>query len=642
MQCTRATASGLILLVSLAGLGCQSQGALVASADAAPGGGGAGGAGGGFFVPDAGTTSADARADAVAADLGSPDVPPIISACSGAPVGPAALRRLTNTQYLRTLRDLVAVAPTTPLPPEGDRDGFEERSQWVSELHVAAWNKAAEEVAAALLPGLMSLLACPGGVVDDTCARSFITSFGRRAYRHPLTAPEVDAHFRLYSQVRALGDPLDGIGAVVQLMLQSPHFLYRPEVQGRPAGGGRLALSPFEVASRLSYFLWGSMPDAVLMEAAETGKLSTPLEIAAQARRMVRDSRARSGTDDFFRQWLDIDRVLAATKDPVAFPGWSPDLAAAMREEGYRFLQQVIFDGDGKLATLLTSSEGIVNAPLAQLYGVTISGADWQRVDLGAAHRRGLLTQAWFLASQSRSDESSPVRRGLFVRDRLFCQQVPPPPPNVEDVVPRQPGVTTRERFTAHLSNPACAGCHRLIDPLGYPFENYDGIGAFRAIDNGKPIDASGELNGTDVDGPVTDALALIKRLATSGQVRGCVTQRWYELAAGRAREDVDGCVLSELERGFSASDGNLMDLMVAIASSPAFRARPSREVVGGDTTLPLITNPPDRLSVKKMILDLLATQVNQLSQRLAVPEDRVRLDQHLSGLRALERLLVP
>jgi hypothetical protein len=561
---------------------------------------------------DLGALPPDAQPDPDLAVATPPDVPPA-SAC-GAETAP--LRRLTTTQYQRTVRELTGVTVSTMFPIAETSDGFDDRVevQTNSTVQVAAWNDAAEEIVTAVSAKLPALTGC--AAIDDACARSFITSFGLRAYRRPLTTAEVEAHLAIYTQVKMLGDASDGILAVLRVMLQSPSFLYRPEIAGAVTGG-LMAPTPYETATRLSYFLWGNMPDAALFDAAARAELSTPDQLGAQVRRMLLDPRARQGTNDFVRQWLGIDRVLDVPKDAALYPTWNATLAAAMREEGYRFAQQVIFDGDARLSTLLTSPDGIVNGPLAQLYGVTIAGTDWQSADLSKQQRLGLLTRGWFLAGRS-----SIAARGVFVRERLFCQPIPPPPPNIDPPPPQtMPGATNRERYQSQITSPACAGCHNLFDGLGFPFESYDGIGAFRTTDNGKPIDTSGQIVGTeDSDGMVADAPGLIRRLAASAQVRDCVATRWYELAIGRSIDQAGDCRASELKRSFRAGMGNLRELTSALGA-------------------PLISAPGQR-TVQKIVLDLLGSQLAQLRQRLALPDDRQHLDQHLSGLRELEKKL--
>jgi len=228
--------------------------------------------------------------------------------------------------------------------------------------------------------------------------------------------------------------------------------------------------------------------------------------------------------------------------------------------------------------------------------------------------------------------------RGSFIRTRLLCQPIPAEPPAVPPPGPSPPGnSTTRERYQAHASNPACATCHVLMDPLGFPFEAYDGLGVFRRSENGKPIDTSGEVTATDVDGPVTDALALSRRLAASERTRACFTGRWYELATGHQRSDADACRTDELDRAFRSSDGKVKQLLIDLATLTALAPRPAAEVLDPRPPQPLLANP---VEVEKMVLDLIGSQLAQLRARLALPLDRERLDQHLAGVRSLERQL--
>jgi hypothetical protein len=547
----------------------------------------------------------------------------------------APLRRLTTTQYQRTVRDLTGLTVTTMFPVPASRDGFDDLVEVQDNgiLQVGAWHEAAEAIVAGLADKLSAFTGC--ATIDDACAQSFVLKFGLRAYRRPLTVAEVDAHLAVFNQVKMLGDASDGILAVLRVMLQSPHFLYRPEISGAVSAGGMIP-TPYEVASRLSYFLWGSTPDATLLDFASRAELNSTTQVDAQIRRMLLDPRARQGTNDFIRQWLSVDQVLDVPKDPALYPTWNADLAAAAREEAYRFAQQVIFDEGGRLATLLTSTQGTINAPLAQLYGVTITGTDWQSADLSSQHRLGLLTQGWFLAGRG-----TIASRGNFVRERLLCQPIPPPPPNVDPQPPQSmPGATNRERYQSQLLNPVCAACHTLFDGIGFTFESYDAIGAFRTIDNGKPIDTSGQIIGSqDVDGMVTDAPALIRRLADSAQVRDCLVDRWRTLAIGREADTADACRVSQLERLFRGGNGNVRDLIAAIALDAARRPRLAAEVSSA-TGSPLIVMPGDQAKLQKIVLDAVGSQLVQLRQRLVLPIDRAHLDQHQSGLRELEMKL--
>ena len=628
--------------------------------DASPGSGGAGasggsggaGAGGGSGGFDA-ARSPDMVTGAAGRDAGPPVAdpwPPRPSCPTQLAPGPAPLRRLSNAQYRRTMRDLLGVAEVAVMLPseEWTHLGFEDRApvQSPSPLHVQLWNQAAAELARAALPRLP--LPCPADAIDDTCARGLISSFGRRAYRRPLTAAEVETYRALFHTVRSLGAPIDGIEAVLQAFLQSPSLLYRPEpTAGRraplPAPPGQLMLTGFEVATRLSYFFWGTTPDETLLAAAERGQLDTEEQVAAQARRLLADPRARQGVDDFFRQWLGMDQVLTEDRNVMVYPRWSRALSRTMAEEGHRFVEQVVFDGSGRLDALLTSSWTVVNASLAPIYGLDPGavGSGWQRVALDPRQRAGLLTQPWFLAGYAEADNSHPVRRGRHIRERLLCQIIPDPPPiGVDPLPPQRPGQTNRERYQAHLNAPVCAACHNLIDPPGLAFEHYDGIGAYRTMENGKPIDATANIRqlGTS-DVAVNGAIELANVLARSRPVSDCVAQRLFEHGHGR---DLDGereqCLLAPVLRTADTSSSDVREMMVSVTRTFSFRVRSSEGLtnVTPIATIPALTDPAAVRGAARAVLDVVKGELQRLSARFA-GSDRLRLDEHLASLRELE-----
>jgi hypothetical protein len=245
-----------------------------------------------------------------------------------------------------------------------------------------------------------------------------------------------------------------------------------------------------------------------------------------------------------------------------------------MLRETSRFADHVIRSGDGLLDTLFTSASSFIDAPLAELYGVTLpSGHDAaQPFQLNATERAGILTQAGVLAVHSHADQGSPVRRGKMVRENLLCQPLAPPPPDADTTPPEpDPNASTRDRFEQHRADPKCAGCHSLIDPLGFGFENYDGIGTFRSMEAGKPIDASGQLAGTDIDGAFVGAAELSRKLAASPQVRACLAQHWFNYALGRTKSDADACSMDAMARAFAATN-NIRDLLQALVTTDAFR----------------------------------------------------------------------
>jgi hypothetical protein len=493
----------------------------------------------------------------------------------------APLRRLSRLQYNNTVRDLLGDTSRPAdgfLPDEvlGSFSGSAALAR-VAPVAVEQYRLAAERLAAKAATNLTSLVSCrPADTAgEEACVRTFLADFGLRAYRRPLSADEVAGKLELFRKVRVEGDFAFGIQAVVAALLQSPFFLYRAELP--PAGalvGALVPLGPYEIASRLSYFLLNTMPDPALFAAAQANGLATPAAVEAQARRLLQDPRARAAANEFFGQWLILGALDDEAKDATLFPEFNDTLRAAMKEETLRFTTSTLFDGDARLETLLTSSRSIVNAPLGKLYGVT-AAADYGPVDLDPSQRAGLLTQASILTRTAHSDGSSPTRRGKFVREALMCQPPPPPPPGVDTTPPpRTPNQTRRALYAQHATNPVCAACHQLTDPVGFGFENYDAIGRYQTMDGGKPIDASGEISASeDLDGVFVGAVALAKKLAASNSVRTCMAEHWFSFALGRAPAAGDEASIKAAFDGF-APGGDLRALMVALTRTDSFLTR--------------------------------------------------------------------
>jgi hypothetical protein len=329
------------------------------------------------------------------------------------------------------------------------------------------------------------------------------------------------------------------------------------------------------MASRLSYFLWGSMPDDALFVAAAAGKLDAAADVEAQARRLLADPRARDAVVAFASDWLGLDGLPDKPKSTKAYPGYGAPLVAAMQDETRTFVRSVVFDGDGRWATLIGGHFSFVNQALGAVYGMPqVRGTALQRSDLDPSQRAGLLTQASFLALTGSADGSDPPRRGKAVATKLLCMTIPPPPPNVPAPKPASAGGTTRARFVEHDTNDCAKGCHTLIDPIGFAFESYDGIGQFRTTDNGQPVDPSGTVN---VDGgakPFANAVALAQILADSTQARGCFATEWLRFALSRDVGDADQGAVNVAAGAFARPDATVRDLMVAVAASRSFRYR--------------------------------------------------------------------
>jgi hypothetical protein len=360
-------------------------------------------------------------------------------------------------------------------------------------------------------------------------------------------------------------------------MLQSPHFLYRPElgVTGANDAGGP-ALTQFELGARLSYLVQNTMPDDQLLAAAESNKLRTPEEIGVQARRLLASPGARDAMTSFFAQWLHVEDLLSVDKDPAAFASFNAELRAAMKDEVLEFADQVARQ-DGSFQTLLTAGFSYLKGPLPAFYGVGggAAGTAMRKTDLPAGQRAGILTLAGVMARHAHPDQSSPVARGHLISERLLCIVPPPAPDDVNNDVPKpDPNLTTRARFEQHRKDPGCASCHALMDPLGLPFEIYDGMGRFRTMEGRQMVDATGALSGTDRDGPVKNAVELMARMSEASEVRACMARQWFRYAFGREDQDADKPVLTSAIEAFARSNHRLPDLIVALATTNAFRRR--------------------------------------------------------------------
>jgi hypothetical protein len=504
--------------------------------------------------------------------------------CVGIVPGKSPIRRMTRFEYNNTVRDLLGddTKPAQNFVPEEEAMGFDNQAValGVTQILAEQYMVASEKIAARAVEKLDTLLPCqPAAGEEKACATKFIQDFGRRAYRRPLTDDEVSRLSAVYVSGSSNVGFSHGIELVLQAMLQSPHFLYRVEF-GMPnlVEKDVVPLMPYEIASRLSYMLWSSMPDAELFAAAEEGRLVTPEEIEAQARRMLEDPRARQAVANFNAQWLGLSHMDNLKKDEATYPKYDDSLRPLWRAETLAFLDDVIFNGAGDVASMFTASHSVMNAQLAEFYGISNGPetAVFERVELDPARAAGVLTQASILAVTGKPDQSSPVHRGKFVRERLLCQTLPPPPPNVvAESPPFNPNQTTRERYAEHSENPACSGCHIKMDPIGFGFEHYDGIGLWRDIENGVPIDDTGLLIDTrNIDGPFDGVVDLGKKLAESEEVRQCVATQWFRYAYGRVEGADDSCSMDMLQKTFAVKGFDVKELLVALTQTDAFRYR--------------------------------------------------------------------
>lgn len=508
----------------------------------------------------------------------------------------APMRRLSRVEYDHVVADLLGTTsrPGVDFPADDNTTGFEV-GVTVSDALARDYLDAGESLAAEAvldLPALDGSLdrcaraALPTGTAGEACAADFIASFGRRAFRRPLTSEERTEHLALFRTGRDLeGDDEAGFRAgielVVNAMLVSPYFLYRMEPAPDGARPGDVVpVEGYALASRLSFFLWRSMPDDVLLDAAEAGELRTAADVEEQARRMMDDPRFERSHEDFFRQWLGLDRLATLSKDPAIYPTWTPALRDSLAASLDATLDEAM--ETGALDEAVRGGFAWVDETSAPHFGVTIpAGATPERdglyrVPLPAGERAGLFTHPALMAVLGKANQSDPIHRGVFVRTRLLCEVLDPPPMDI-DVMPPDlaPGLTTRERFSQHRDEPRCAGCHRLIDPIGFGFEHYDGIGRYRADEGGLAVDASGEVYaGGDANGPFDGAIELSERLAESETFHACVASQVFRFASGRIETRSDVCSTRALRERFVDSGYDLRELMVAITQTDDFLHR--------------------------------------------------------------------
>lgn len=491
----------------------------------------------------------------------------------------ARLWRLSHAQYDNTVRDLLGTAERlgAGFEPETSGTGFRNGADvgFVSATLAGQYMNAAQTHAETAVQNLDALLPCtPADPADEACVRNFIDQFGARAFRQPLTDRQKTLYLGVYSEGAKVA-PEFGVQLVVEAMLQSPYFLYRFEL-GAPAGGATPSLTAYEMATLLSYLLWDTMPDEALYAKADDGTLFEPEVLQGEIDRMLRDPRAEGFFWGFFEQYLGLGQVPYLEKDGELYPEFDAAMGAKLVAEAEAFVNHVAWNGSGSLGELLTADYSFVDASLADWYGVDgVSGDELQRATL-PPERAGLLTQAGFLALHADDEAPSPTFRGLFVRSKLLCQTIPDPPANVNDALPPLEDVTTnRERYEAHMSNESCVGCHKLMDPIGFGFEEFDAAGRYRTQDNGADVDASGEVLGTTaIDGTFRGARELAEKLAGAQQVSDCVATHFFRYMLGRLEQSADSCELDVIRGEFAESGTDLHTLVQLILNSDALRYR--------------------------------------------------------------------
>jgi hypothetical protein len=505
-------------------------------------------------------------------------VPP--DACPSPSPPAAAVQRLDRFEYDNTVHDLFPNVPRPSVALPVEVTGADDTLS-LSSLAIGAYHRLAHDYALSITEdadALSEVLGCDPADAD-ACRDEFLQSFLSRAFRRPATAGERDEFEQVFLDGEMLGERFtSGVRAVIEVALQSPEFLYRIE-HGEPAedrDAGWARPTPYETASRLSYTYLGAPPDGPLLEAAARDELRSEEQLAAQAARLLTDPRARHLVPYFFER-LNLLASTFPSLDSTRFPRFTSSIAELLPEETTRFVNDVVFDGPGDLATLLTAPYSFMNEELASYYGIgNVSGSDFRRVPLDPSRGGGLLVQGSFLVRHPRV-----VPRGVRVLTTLLCEEMPPPPPGVITTLPDPSSEpqTSRERLLQHSLDPACADCHRKIDPFGFAFGHFDEAGVYMELENGLPIDSSADVVVSDVAGHSADLPELLLKLAESTQVKRCLASRWMVFGLNRELTQADACSRQQVEAAFVDSGGNLKELFVALASTDAFRFRPATEV---------------------------------------------------------------
>lgn len=494
----------------------------------------------------------------------------------GALSGPA-LRLLTEPQYRATLRSLFTFADELVFELEDDvaLNGL----RAIGTANIALSPKATEaylhsaEVAAERGFGTAAAASTTAGcdLAQAQCATSYLADFGRRAFRRKLTDEESTRFLGIYTTgLQKLGTGAAGMKYAVEAVLMSPHFLYRVEI-GQLSTGGPSArtLTDVEAASKLAYFLSNGPPDKALLDLAESGGLKQPGALAAQAGRLLAAANVSEGMDSLFDDYLGLTDLGTVEKLPSRFPEFTPTLASAMREQTLRDMRRAAL-GTQDFRTIFNTTKTFVNADLAKLYGVNgVTGSAFVEVDLPAASgRKGLLGNASLMSMYSHSSISSPTLRGKFIRQILMCQAIPAPPPDVDITLPDETEAkTARDRLKVHATDPTCAGCHQLMDPLGLGLENFDAIGKYRTQENGVTLDTSGEVDGV----PFKTPAELGDLLATNAGVPNCLSRVIFRYAWGRLEGQADEALITELTTSFQGSSYQMRQLLTAAVTSSGF-----------------------------------------------------------------------
>jgi hypothetical protein len=505
-------------------------------------------------------------------------IPPV-DACTSQMPAPRGLRRLTEAEINNTVQDLFASAQAPQSTDLFNNDpetyGFRDIYSNLQVRDNGATNVENFAEACATFAGsnLAAISSCT--VPTDACRTAFITGFGARAFRQPLSPSTVADYLAL---MQSMPDFASGVTATVSAMLQSPYFLYRTELGGTPSA--TFTLTPYEVASELSYLYTASMPDTALMQAAAQNALATPAQLAAQAARLLKTPRAHAAVQEFFMQWLQVTDLVNDSRTEGT-TSLSAPVKLDMQTEARMMIDDVVFTKNGSFSDLLTANTTFINQNLSTFYGAPGggAGATFAPVPVASLQRDlGVLGLGGVLAAASQSTYASPTLRGRMVRMRLLCNSLNPPPVGVPQLSSQAPNQTTRQRFTHHVTSATCASCHTLMDPLGYTMGNYDTVGRRRPgdLEMGQPVDTTGDVTQA-ADGsktPLKNLADLTQFLAQSQEAEACMSRHWAMYAFGAVSFPQDGCTYDATASAAAAAKYNLQQTLIGLTQVPSFTQR--------------------------------------------------------------------
>ncbi len=512
------------------------------------------------------------------------------SSVAGAGSGPVdlskggpKLRVLTRSEYTNTLTALVgAISAQLELPEDLSKAGFTAiggAEVSINAASVALYEAASREASAEVFSNAarwQQLVGCqPQADLSDACVETFVTTFGKRAFRRDLTEVEKTQWVKVGRDAAALpgSSAAKGLETVVSGFLQSPYFLYRIETNALDTTSGRLVYDGPSMATRLAYLLTGATPSDALLAAAAAGQLDTAEGVRAAAAPLMNDPGAVSRMAEFFNEFSQIDLVEVVEKSPELFPSFNAAMQKSMRQATELFIKNIVLAPGADVRSFFDSNQTFVDATLAPIYGVAPPASGFAQITLGAeTGRAGILGQAGVLAGHSQPDHNSPTRRGVFISGTFLCVTPPPPPDGVITTLAPDPTKTERQRLDAHRTSDSCKGCHALFDPLGFGLEHFDSIGQYRATEHGLPIDATGTLDGIAFDGAAEMGAAFRQ----SPTALRCMMNNFYRSANGIENASLDAAQIDALGETLAAKGYVWRDLVAEFVASDAFRSAPA------------------------------------------------------------------